>query len=85
VKRSQCLVGQRWLCRIPWEKEPFPGGIHDLANRREVYDQFWKDLYVYGLVNTDGLHAMTSASGARVSRTTDLGKQFLRFIGQPKP
>ena len=57
----------------------------ELQTQRAFYDLVAKDLWNNGLMNTDGLHAMMSASGADASRTTDIGKQFLRFITEPKP
>ncbi len=52
----------------------------ELRDRRDFYDLIAKDLWLTGLLNTDGLHAMMSAGGAAASRTTDIGKQFLRFV-----
>ena len=52
----------------------------ELRDRRDFYDLIAKDLWHAGLLNTDGLHAMMSAGGAAASRTTEIGKQFLRFI-----
>jgi hypothetical protein len=57
----------------------------ELKDQRPLYDLIAKDLWNNGLMNTDGLHAMMSASGADASRTTDIGKQFLRFTTEPKP
>jgi hypothetical protein len=51
-----------------------------LRGRRDVYDQFWRDLYARGLVDTDGLHTTMSGSGLSQKRTTGLGDQFLHFI-----
>ncbi len=56
--------------------------IPELRNHRDIYDQFWRDLYSRGLVNTEGLHITMSASGLAVKRTTDLGDSFLRFIAE---
>jgi hypothetical protein len=56
----------------------------ELKDQRPFYDLIAKDLWNNGLMNTDGLHAMMSASGATASRTTDIGKQFLRFITESK-
>jgi hypothetical protein len=53
-----------------------------LQGRRDIYDQFWKDLYSRGLVNTDGLHTTMSGSGLGQKRTTNLGDQFLKFISE---
>jgi hypothetical protein len=55
----------------------------ELRGRRDFYDVVWSDLYQAGLVNTDGLHAMMSLSGWEPSRTSDVGKGFLRFIAAP--
>jgi hypothetical protein len=57
----------------------------ELKDQRPFYDLIAKDLWNNGLMNTDGLHAMMSANGAGASRTTDIGKLFLRFITEPKP
>ncbi|MYH61809.1 MAG: hypothetical protein F4148_08600 [Caldilineaceae bacterium SB0675_bin_29] len=74
------------------EEFPFPGmsmgglshvlekAFPTLKNEREIYDQMWKDLYQRGLVNTDGLHTTMSGNGLRASRTSELGKAFLRFV-----
>jgi hypothetical protein len=56
--------------------------IPELHNRREIYDQFWKDLYSRGLVNTDGLHVTMSEAGLGQKRTTGLGDSFLNFIAE---
>ena len=55
----------------------------ELQGKREFYDQVYKGLLDAGLVNTPSLHSVTSADGMKRSRTTDLGKQFLRFITDP--
>ncbi|MBP6156780.1 MAG: hypothetical protein KBA62_06010 [Polaromonas sp.] len=54
--------------------------IPELKNRTDIYDQFWRDLYSRGLVNTDSLHTMMSNSGLSAQRTTNLGNAFLKFI-----
>jgi hypothetical protein len=54
-----------------------------LRNNRELYDQIWKDLYLRGLVSTDGLHTMMTASGVEAKRTTGIGDAFLNFISNP--
>jgi hypothetical protein len=58
--------------------------IPDLRNRREIYDQLWKDLYSRGLVNTEGLHGMMSGNGLASRRTTGLGETLLKFVSEPK-
>lgn len=52
----------------------------ELHDHRALYDQVWKDLHQRGLVNTDSLSGMMTASGAMAKRTSDLGDQFLDFI-----
>lgn len=51
-----------------------------LRGHRDFYDLVAKDLWLAGLVNTDGLHTTMSGSGVAASRTTELGKRFLRFV-----
>jgi hypothetical protein len=57
----------------------------ELKSQRPFYDLIAKDLWQCGLLNTDGLHAMMSASGAEGSRTTEIGKKFLRYVMDAKP
>ena len=54
-----------------------------IRNNRELYDQIWKDLYLRGLVSTEGLHTMMTASGVEAKRTTGIGDSFLNFISNP--
>lgn len=56
--------------------------IPELLGRRELYDQFWKDIYSRGLVNTDGLHVTMTGNGLAQKRTTGLGDAFLTFISE---
>ena len=42
----------------------------------------WKELNSRGMVNTDSVGGMMTASGAAADRTTPLGARFLRFIGR---
>lgn len=49
----------------------------------ELCTQLWSDLNYAGLVNTESLHGMMTKAGLVSSRTTDLGKRFLRFIEEP--
>jgi len=57
-------------------------GIPELKDRREIYDPIVQDLFNRGLLNTDrsSLHAMMTDSGIVAQRTTDLGRNFLRYI-----
>ena len=54
----------------------------ELKGQRNIYDQIVQDLFNRGLLNFDknGLHTMMTASGILAQRTTDLGRNFLRFI-----
>lgn len=54
-----------------------------LRGRRDFYDQVWRELYSRGLVTTEGLHTMMSASGLAAKRTTDRGDRLLAFITAP--
>ncbi|MDZ7660937.1 hypothetical protein [Thiohalophilus sp.] len=56
--------------------------IPEMRNRRDLYDQFWRDLYSRGLVNTDGLHLTMTGNGLGQKRTTAMGDSFLRFISE---
>jgi hypothetical protein len=55
----------------------------ELQTKSEFYTQVWKDLYLRGLVNTDGLNTMMTLNGIVSKRTTNIGDQFLRFIHNP--
>lgn len=73
--------------------KPFPnlyaGGLSHIVAAaypgldRSFYDQVWRDLYISGLTNTEGLHTMMTAQGLEAQRASDLGGQFLRFIEEP--
>jgi hypothetical protein len=52
----------------------------DMRGRQNLYDQLWKDLYLKGLINTDGMNTTMSGSGLGQKRTTGLGDEFLIFI-----
>jgi hypothetical protein len=54
----------------------------ELVGRREFYDYVAKDLFLKGLLTTDGLHGNMSATGAYQSRSTDLGKGFISFVSE---
>lgn len=58
--------------------------IPELQGRRNIYDQFWRDLYSRGLVSTDGLHVTMTGHGLAQKRTTELGDAFLSFISEPQ-
>lgn len=58
--------------------------IPELRGRRNIYDQFWRDLYSRGLVNTDGLHVTMTGNGLVQKRTSELGDAFLNYIAEPQ-
>ncbi len=55
----------------------------ELNGRRDLYDQIWKDLYLRGLVSTEGLHGMMTGGGVVAKRTTNIGDAFISFIKSP--
>lgn len=54
--------------------------LPELKGRREFYDQIARDLYIRGLWNSESLHGMTTSHGLFGSRSTAMGKNFIRFI-----
>ncbi len=54
--------------------------IPALRGQRPLYDQLWRDLYLRGLISTEGLHVTMTGNGLGQSRTTDLGKALLGLI-----
>jgi hypothetical protein len=58
-------------------------GFPMLIGKRSFYDQVWKDLYLRGLVSTDGLHSMMTSNGTMAKRTSEWGDSFLNFISNP--
>ena len=57
--------------------------LPELEGKRDVYDALVIDLYNRGLVSADKtvLHAAMSYEGVVTSRTTELGKRFLKYTG----
>lgn len=55
----------------------------ELRDKKNFYELVVKDLYGFGLLNTDSIHVMMSGSGAIVSRTTDFGIAFINYISSP--
>ena len=55
----------------------------ELQGKQAFYNQYWKDLWQRGLVNTDSLHTLMSGDGTLAKRTSDTGDEFLRFIDDP--
>jgi hypothetical protein len=54
----------------------------ELKERREFYDQAFKDLYSRGLLNTESLHGTMTGEGMLQPRTSSFGKQFIEFISE---
>lgn len=56
----------------------------ELVNKRSFYDQIVRDLASHGLINQgEWLHTTMSEDGMLASRTSDMGKNFIRFISKP--
>jgi hypothetical protein len=57
-------------------------GIPELKDQRIIYDSIVQDLYSRGLLASDvsWLHTLMSLTGMLESRTTDLGKRFVRYV-----
>ena len=55
----------------------------ELRDQREIYDPIVQDLFNRGLLSFDenGLHTTMTDSGILASRTTELGRRFLKYIG----
>jgi hypothetical protein len=54
--------------------------IPALRGQNTLYNQIWKDLYVRGLVSTEGLNTTMSGNGLSQSRTSPIGVTLLNFI-----
>lgn len=52
----------------------------EFKDKRYIYEQFWKDLYTRGLVNTQSLNITILADSLRLKRTSEIGDIFLKFI-----
>jgi len=72
---SSTLTGS--LTRILGDAYP------ELAADSALRDQIWNDLFTSGLVGAESLHGMMTTAGMMASRTSPLGKEFLRFIEAP--
>ena len=55
----------------------------DMSVEREMCDSIWKDLYSRGLVNTESLNVTMVSQGIVARRTTEIARQFIRFIQSP--
>ena len=58
--------------------------IPALRERRALYDQLWKDLYLRSLINTESLHVMMTGNGLGQCRTTEMGTALIKFISEPQ-
>lgn len=52
----------------------------ELRDKRSFYDQIVKELYGNGLINIESIHGGMTEQGMKASRTTEIGKQFVKFI-----
>jgi hypothetical protein len=55
----------------------------ELGAKRAFYDQIVRDLFGRGLLGNDSVHASINKHGAAQRLTTELARQFLRFITEP--
>jgi len=53
-----------------------------LAGQDELVDLIWNDLHSAGLHNSSGLKTIMSGDGTLAERTTELGKEFIKFISE---
>lgn len=58
------------------------GCISELKDEKDLYSKAFKDLYSYGLLNTESVHTSMSAQGLMQSRTTDFGQRLIKFISE---
>jgi hypothetical protein len=57
----------------------------ELQGKRSFYDQIVKDLSIRGLLtNHEWLHTGMSQAGMLSSRTSEIGKEFIKFISEPR-
>ena len=54
----------------------------EFKSEDDLMDLIWDDLHRAGFHKTSGLKAMMTGNGLLAERTTDLGKEFLRFISE---
>ena len=55
----------------------------ELRGSAPIYTQVWKDLYIRGLTNTEGMNTTMSEQGLGSKRTSQIGDAFLKFISEP--
>ena len=54
----------------------------ELASKEEFARQIFKDLYSKGLLNTESIAGMMTASGMLAQRTTQMGQDFIAYISK---
>lgn len=52
----------------------------ELKEKEKYVDKIVKELYSDGLMTTESLNTMMTADGMVASRTSEIGKDFIRFI-----
>jgi len=57
-------------------------GIHEFIGRPELADQIVNDLQQRGFVKPGNMRMIMAFSGSSPSQTTEMGRQFLRFISR---
>jgi hypothetical protein len=57
--------------------------LPELERQPEIYRQVWRDLSAAGFVGGIDLNTTMTATGATERRSTEIGRQFLRFIQAP--
>lgn len=64
---------------------PLEHAFPDLRGRRDFYDLLYNELASRGFLsgNANALNMATTPDGMLASRTTQIGKQFIRFITSP--
>lgn len=55
----------------------------EMHSEGELRERIWKDLFAAGLVGAESLRSVSSEAGRYASRTTQLGKDFMKFIRLP--
>ncbi len=55
----------------------------ELHGQQSLYDNIWANIYAHDLTETATLHRPMSGRGLTAKRLTGLGREFLRFIGDP--
>jgi hypothetical protein len=59
--------------------------LPQLRGQRDFYDQLVRDLQAAGLIgHGEYLHATMTGHGMVASRTTPIGREFMRFVSQPE-